>query len=209
VTQPVLITGTGRCRTGWAYRTLHGAGMDITHQGIRHEHAIDRWRLFEDRSDVSFEAAPLAFALKARGWRILLLIRDPAEVVRSWMSLGAFSQTMHLSHTEWWTSMRIHTPRVTDESLDPILRATRFYIGWNRLVLNAEPEAILRVEETDASNLCRSVLGEGDYDDPGVVDLGTPFRLPIALSAPVQHMIRSMVSEQLGGVFSYADKETK
>lgn len=201
----LLITGTGRCRTAWVQAVLSAAGMPITHQRIQHRHCLDPWLLGDDRvSDVSFEAAPLASRLADRGWEVMLLMRDPVGVIRSWMSLGAFGQAMHLTHIDWWTSMRVHCPSVTrDDTNDPIERATRFYVEWNRLALAAHPSILLPVEVLSAQRLGETVLGPGTYEDPGVVDLGTPGRLPIALDGPVSERIRQRVAEELGWRFDY------
>lgn len=201
----LLITGTGRCKTAWTQAVLSTAGMPITHQGIQHRHCLDP-SLLDDvsLSDVSFEAAPLARKLADRGWEILLLVRDPAEVIRSWMSLGAFGPYMATTHIDWWTSMRVHCPSVTrDDTNDPIERATRFYVEWNRLALAANPSIILPVEGLSAQLLGETVLGPGTYEDPGVIDLGTPGRLPIALDELVSDRIRQRVVEELDWRFDY------
>lgn len=204
----LLITGTGRCRTAWTQAVLSNAGMAITHQSIQHRHCLDRWLLRGlATSDVSFEAAPLARTLADDGWSIGLLVRDPVEVVRSWLSLGAFNQAMHLTHIDWWTSMRVHCPVVTrNDTDDPVERATRFYVAWNLLALAASPEIILPVESLTAQGLGEIMMGPGSYSDPGLIDHGTPGRLPIVLDEATRSQIRQRARDDLGEAFDYTER---
>lgn len=224
--QKILITGTGRCRTAWAAKWLRSTGMDITHQGIRHEHvappsagfcaplttmydlsiANERPSPYDPRnwkSTVSFEAAPHAEALAQMGWRVVLLIRDPAAVVRSWLSLGAFSDAMPKTHTEWWGSLDRWAPEVC-RAHDPIERATRFYVRWNQLAMLADPHC-LTVEGMTTEHLADAVgvISNRDAPDPGVVDEGTPGRIPVSLNDAQKRWVRQQAWVFLPEQFHY------
>ena len=200
----VLVTGTGRCRTAWAAHVLNSGDRICHHQEIRHQHVI-QWpvdpadytsggRLGWPVADMenagwsvsSFEAAPLARRLEDRGWKILLLVRDPFDVIRSWLSLGAFWPGFEAGFRDWGTSLRMYAPEVLEE-VDPVARATEFYIRWNQLVLRADP-TILFTRDLTAWGLWRAAYGEdeewphvADWE-PGVIDRGTPGRVRVQLS---------------------------
>jgi hypothetical protein len=208
MSQPVLITGTGRCRTAWAAKWLQSTGMQISHQRIKHDTDPFDWHpqdLPHDfpLSDVSFEAAPHAETYKNMGYRVVLLIRDPAAVVRSWLSLGAFADTMHLTHEAWWGAISKWAPEVC-RAHDPIERATRFYVRWNQLALLADP-ILLTTEYVTTLDLADAVgvTSNRDMKDPGRVDCGTPGRIPVELFAVQKAEIRQRAWDYLPEPFHY------
>jgi hypothetical protein len=201
----ILVTGTGRCGTASATRILRDAGLNLSHQGIRHEHVIGSVQrvpadVMASDGDVSFEAAPLVGQLRAKGWRIVLIHRDPAAVVKSWLGLGAFTDRMPETHQDWWASMVRHAPNVHIQP-SPVEMAVRFYIDWNRLVLPFA-HRVVRVDWVDRNPL--SVACGLPIDEvvpwPNVDD-GTPDREPFDVFHPGQ--IRDQVADELGTEFDY------
>ncbi len=213
-----LVTGTGRCGTGSAWQALRDYGLDVTHQGIRHEHAlVDGFgRSVGVDGDVSFEAAPLARLLAEGGWRVVLLHRDPAKVIRSWLSLGAFTDAMASTHEMWWRSLQKHTPQVLFPPT-PVQRATQFYIEWNRLVL-PHADVVLRLDHTDRVDLINAcidgdLVNEFDVDENALprADFGTPQADRVerpSINTSTVRRIRAEVRDRLGEQFSYRLEET-
>ena len=201
----ILVTGTGRCGTASAARILRDAGLDVSHQGIRHEHVIGPVQrvpaeVMASDGDVSFEAAPLVGQLRAKGWRIVLIHRDPAEVVKSWLSLGAFTDDMPETHKDWWASMVRHAPNVAGRD-EPVMRATQFYVDWNRLVL-PYAHAIRRVDWSDRTPLLEACEVDTHERRPWPkVDDGTPDRIDGGdIDAST---VRNWVACSLGQWFDY------
>lgn len=165
----ILVTGPGRCGTAWAAKTLRLAGLDITHQGIRHEHVLGDLLPGDagPDGDSSFEAVPVSGLLRSEGWKVVLLRRDPEKVARSWVRLGAFTGDMENTHTWWWTSLRQHCPEVLDHDT-PLTRASAYVEAWTALV---DPDVTVECGDHEALAAACGVSSPGDI---GPVDWGTP-----------------------------------
>lgn len=144
MTGRILVTGTGRCGTAWAAQVL-----GIGHQAIfRHQHTLGQpWDWGAADGDSSFEAVPLLPQIRPTVDRIILLVRHPADVVASWLTLGAFKDDMRARWGLFSSVLDIHHPTILTET-DPIVRAGRYWHDWN---IAALPYAthVLRLEDTD------------------------------------------------------------
>lgn len=157
-----LVTGSGRSATGWCAEVLRACGVRAGHQDvIRHEHVLGRtpidWRDYE--VEVSYEAAPLASVMDDR--RVVLVIRHPLAVARSWVALGAFDDDSGFGDLR--ESLARHAPQVLRYS-EPVERALVFWYEWNLMVW-PHADAVLTVEDLAPRALLDS-LGLGDrYDE--------------------------------------------
>lgn len=233
-----IVTGTGRCGTGWAKTVLSQTGFDVTHQGIRHEHVLSGWPLADpdtpDRAcpedvivpdvgadgDVSFEAAPIAGRLRARGWRVVLIHRDPVDVVKSWLSRGAFTANFGATHRDWYASITQHTPWVLTTSCarlgeplsleDRVRWATEWYMAWNQLVLPHADAFVRFDDELQPQDLLTAVGVAGSqlsgWHGPGRVDFGAPRVEMIHLGNATRETIRRVVHRGLGDRFDYREE---
>lgn len=96
-----LITGTGRCGTGYISHLLTNMGIKTTHEGIftilntNITRTIDKdwmekgWPL-ESPGESSWMAIYFLDQLMEQGVKIIHLIRDPIEVIRSFMRIKFF-----------------------------------------------------------------------------------------------------------------------
>jgi hypothetical protein len=165
----ILVTGPGRCGTAWASKTLRLAGLDITHQGIRHDHVLGDLLPGDAGADgdSSFEAAPVSARLRSEGWRVVLLHRDPESVARSWVRLGVFTDDMRNTHTWWYASLLQHCPHVLDQDTS-LARAAAYVDAWTALV---DPDVTVECGDHFALAAACGVESPGDI---GPVDRGTP-----------------------------------
>lgn len=142
----VLVTGTGRCGTTWARDVLLASRVRATHQAIRHEHVLGRipFPALKD-VEVSYEAAPMA---DVPMWeRVIVLVRHPFLVARSWVALNAFDDDG--GFFDLHDSIRVHCPAVFDYE-EPMLRALAFWVEWNLLALpHADFAAAVETLEPD------------------------------------------------------------
>lgn len=125
----LIITGTGRCGTTWASEVLQHAGINCGHQAVfRHEHSLGRrWDWGEHVADSSFEAVPL---LHLNTHNQVLWLRRPCDdVVRSWLKLGAFSDTMREDFLLWSIVLDRDFPGLLDLSTSQE-RAEAYCQGW-------------------------------------------------------------------------------
>ena len=145
-----LIVGTGRCGTAWAASVLQAHGVQCGHQSIRHQHVLGYGPPFDwgDLQGVaSFEAVPALPALRPQVDRVLLLVRSPLAMARSWLGLGAFGEDMEQQWELFSQVLRRFAPRALDEAT-PLARAVAYWLDWNRLAAPWADEVL----PTDALN---------------------------------------------------------
>lgn len=159
-------------------QVLKDAGVNATHQSIRHEHVLGRTEMFYDMDvDVSFEAAPWAEKLSDGGVRIVWLRRDPVRVIESWIALGAFQDNMNETHMDWWESMKLHTPATVErwERNRPWSRAMSWIEEWTAPIEEV-CDSIITLDENLTRVRILSACGyhSSDKDPLPHVDEGTP-----------------------------------
>jgi hypothetical protein len=115
---PVLVTGCGRSGTHYTTHLLQLLGLEVNHEALGPAGSVD-WHL-----------APPAYRQKLRleFGVVIHQYREPIKVIGS----------MHTAHRSSWRFIEKHCPEVRTK--DPLLRAARYWIYWNRL---AERDAAL------------------------------------------------------------------
>lgn len=154
-----LITGTGRCGTGWAAKVLTSAGLPCGH-----EEAVrlgdDGLRLARSgkRAEASWLAVghfdhPLLADAKA-----IHLVREPLACIRSLASV------LYGRDSAW---SRYALDRLGRDDPDPLSRACKHYVRWNALVAE-HADVRLRCEDGAAALLteCGRMGYQGAIDDP-------------------------------------------
>lgn len=147
-----LITGTGRCGTGYMAQVFKSAGVPCGHEAVFSydgpgEHGD--WQ-----ADSSWLAAPFLPGLEDT--TIIHLVRDPRKIIESLVSVRVLSNDTPYSRFAFE-----HLPYLRDWAR-PEEQAAQFYLGWNRMI---EPYADVRHRVEDDPFLLLDALLI-DCDDP-------------------------------------------
>lgn len=122
----LVITGTGRCGTGYVARVLQQAGVSAGHEqaytpdGEFHSPGLE--------ADVSWLAMPHLRSLRSRGVATGLVYRHPAAFISSVLGINFFQNP-----TDYLKFAELHCPEL--EGLSPFDKACQFYNEWNRRAL--------------------------------------------------------------------------
>lgn len=155
MTTDVLVTGTGRCGTGFWTAMLRQAGLAATHEGFfsprgYHPPITAELPIYEQ----SWMGAPHLDWWKeqeqsiGRDRKIILLYRDPVAVVRSMLGIGFFEkprdpyQRYANRHSDAW----VHWPFA-------LKRACYFWSSWNLRILPFA-DSVQYVMDPDYSAVC-------------------------------------------------------
>lgn len=141
-----VITGTGRCGTGYVSQVLRHCQVPCGHEVIYGPDGPRDWQ--NVRGDSSWMAAP---HVKGFPGTVIRLLRNPLQVANSLLGIGFFDpKTDHGKYREY---ARRWCPQAFETS-DMRAAATRFIVGWDRMI---RPYADLtcKVEELDAEHVHR------------------------------------------------------
>lgn len=151
----LLVTGTGRCGTGYIANWLTSAGLRCGHEAIfMHrgmEAALKRASMFTQfRADASWMAAPYLGHEYLAGVPVVHAIRHPARVVASWIRKGTEEYT-----PRYWNYLTSHLPELNsiDRQVDQF--AAR-YVLWTEIIqcgIDDHPAFIWRVEDGEEALL--------------------------------------------------------
>lgn len=108
---------------------LNACGIKTTHQkAFKHEYKEPQWT--GQKGDVSYEAVP--FLQRGFDYPLtkILVLRNPLEVVRSWLELGAFGEDFFHIWPFWAAALEYYCPEVLQQetSLD---KAAWYWLEWN------------------------------------------------------------------------------
>lgn len=130
----LLVTGTGRCGTGYTAKLLTAAGVPCGHEEVfTPQGIVDRPDL---EADASWCAVPFLDSFQGR---VVHLVRHPLAVVRSFVGIGFFERDLHFPHRKF-------AGRHFERSGFPLPDAMRWWIEWNRRI---EPYADVRIRVED------------------------------------------------------------
>lgn len=165
-----LIVGTGRSGTSWISETLQQSGLETGHQTIRHAHTLGEPLPPLPDIVVSFEAVPLIGRLKASK---ILVVREPAATVGSWLTKGAFQDDMRSEFAVWSAVLDRWFPNVLQQP-SPILRGFRYWIDWN-MHAACHTDWVIRLDDV------KGLL-------PAILETDLRFApIPAAASTPVEY----------------------
>jgi hypothetical protein len=127
-----IITGTGRCGTGYAAHVLASAGIPCGHEAVFNVNGMDEYQerleQFEGlAADSSWLAAPF---LELQTGQVLHLVRHPQHVIDSLMRIRFWTLPEHEPYREFVFK---HIPELADIE-DLIERTAWLYIRWNQLI---------------------------------------------------------------------------
>ena len=156
-----IITGTGRCGTGFAAKLLESAGVNCGHERFYSVNGYDeararleRWP--ETRADSSWLAAPFLDMPPLDEAMVVHLVRHPRDVIASLLKIGFFNcDPRYYGHGSWRNFALNNLPEVQyhEQEID---RAARWYIGWNCLIedkLRGREYVLHRIEDDPRSLL--------------------------------------------------------
>ena len=161
-----LITGTGRCGTGYLSRVFASAGVPCAHEGIfTHDGlggAIGRFAdIGELEGEASWMMTPFLDEEKITdGATVIHLIRHPRDTIESLVRMGLFSDDPPKRRKPYADFARLHMPDAFTMFKNPINRAAFFFIEWNKRIAKrcAElPDTRLWRLENDPAELLASL----------------------------------------------------
>ena len=143
-TNRFLITGTGRCGTGYVAAVLNACQVPCGHETVYRPDGPGDWG--NVRADSSWMAAP---HLKGFKGTIVHLLRNPLHVVNSLLGIGFFNP--EIDHGKYREYARRYCPQAFQTD-DPILAAATFVVEWNRMI-TPYADLTFRVEELKAEDI--------------------------------------------------------
>ncbi len=142
----LLITGTGRCGTGYLSQVLTSVGVKCSHEGMFQpdppEVTVEKIRIRLENgwwgweAESSWLAAPFLGRPELKDITVVHLVRDPKKVIDSQMRIHAFWDSDN-KFRKW---QLLWVPEITT-LLSPFEQAAHFYVRWNRMI---EPFADIR-----------------------------------------------------------------
>lgn len=141
-----VITGTGRCGTGYMAALLNEMGVPAGHEKVFTPYGIspdDRWRV-----DVSWLAGPVFAEHKLPA---VNLVRHPEDVISSLIGIRFFSDPVHLPYRMW-------VERFMDITGDDLVDAPHFYWQWNSII-ERNSLGFFRIEDMDKPDEVERLLG--------------------------------------------------
>lgn len=161
----LLVTGTGRCGTGYISHWLSSAGLRCGHEAIFMyrglESALKRASMFTQfRADASWMAAPYLGHEYLSDVPVIHAMRHPAKVIASWIRKGTEEYT-----PRYWNYLTSHLPELNgiDRQIDQF--AAR-YVLWTEIIqrgIDDHPAFIWRVEDGEDA-LLRWLIDNGILD---------------------------------------------
>ena len=164
-----LITGTGRCGTGYMSKVFTVVGLNCTHEGLFQPRNEDitrqqvRLRInnpdWEWRGESSWLATPFLHWEELRDWTIIHVIRDPKKVIDSKLRLLLYKDPDHRKYFNW--AMK-YFPEI--EVQDGIVdQAAMWYVTFIKAIRRHED--VLHKIEVPVEVLLDKLKIEYDQDD--------------------------------------------
>lgn len=131
----IIITGTGRCGTGYFANLLNEVGILCTHEGY---FTPEGPQPVDVLADSSWMAAP--FLEQHPRAKLIMAVRSPQAVVRSLMGI-AFFQT----EGPYQKFALCHEPDLAE--MDPVTACWEWWVRWNQRILAHSPDVIVGVSD--------------------------------------------------------------
>ena len=164
-----VITGTGRCGTGYLAMVMSALGIDCGHETVFGPKATG-WG--NRRGEASWMAVPFLEQLQPFVMADLVdmpfvvhLVRNPLDVVNSLMGIGFFDDEPIEGHHAYLE----YVPDHVRAEASPLERACRFVVEWLERS-EALADVTLRVESLTGAALVPLVHAAGAYHSAGEID---------------------------------------
>ena len=201
----ILVTGTGRCGTGFVAKLLTSAGCYCTHEQMftpyGWAHAMAKMRdsslhpEWKWRAEASFGAAVYLDRPELKGVTVVHLVRDTKKVIDSMLRRYKAMAPYHGPHFHW---LARHIPEIWDWPT-PEGRAAYRYLKLNEMC-EARADIFHRVEDDPKQLLAKldiNWMGYGLFNDtkynahPGTITSDVRLDdLPEKLRWPIDRMTR-------------------
>ena len=198
----LIVTGTGRCGTGFIMKVLNSCGVKCTHERIFHPdlpslellaaRKANPWWGWQAES--SWLAAPFLDRPEVEGMTIVHLVRRPKPTIDSMIRQGGLGNTVEGS--SYYAFSARHCPQALEID-DPCERMAYYYIFWNQMI---EPHATLRwnvehdvrglLERLDIDYEGKDLYADTTYNTrPGIQDSDIDLNaLPDHVRSPLREM---------------------
>lgn len=143
-----VITGSGRCGTKYMSKLLSAAGVLCGHEQVYNTIKPPVWP-----NDLQADSSWMAVPHLPLPYPVVLMVRHPLLVVKSWVEIGFFSE--HDADNPTHNPLREWAPQVYDEDT-PANRALSMWFHLNRAAL-PHAEKVIRLKEMTVDTL-RDVL---------------------------------------------------
>ena len=129
----IIVTGTGRCGTGFAAHWLSSAGIRTGHEAIFMYRGIDaalkRAAMFRQfKADASWMAAPYLDHPFLENVPIVHQMRHPKKVIESWIRKSTAEHT-----PRYWGFVVAHAPEIGEQEREIDQFAAR-YVIWTEMI---------------------------------------------------------------------------
>lgn len=131
----LLVTGTGRCGTGYMARCFSRLGLLCGHEEVFTPYGPVKERMSKWHGESSWLAAPYVDGLK--GVRIINVVRDPYRVLDSMNAIEGFWSNPYGRFASQW----LNIVGVTQQE-----KFVEFYLRWMEMLRDVE---IVKVEEVN------------------------------------------------------------
>ena len=157
----LIVTGTGRCGTGYAAHWLSSAGLQTGHEALFMFRGIDaamkRAAMFRQfKADSSWMAAPYLDHPFLESVPVVHQMRSPKQVIESWVRKSTAEHT-----PRYWQFVTAHAPEVGEQEREIDQFAAR-YVLWTEMI-----EAKLKERPLDSVYLWR--IEEGEEGEEGLI----------------------------------------
>lgn len=126
----IIVTGTGRCGTGFMSRVLTESGVACSHEGVFTPFGATRAR-HNWQADSSWMAVP--HLSTHRDCLRVLVYRHPVDVINSFVGIGFFDEP-----STYLSFMTRRLSLLDSHRMSAVEKACQYYVAWNLLAL---PEA--------------------------------------------------------------------
>ena len=147
----LVVTGTGRCGTGFAAQWLSSAGLRCGHEAIFMYRGINaalkRAAMFRQfKADASWMATPYLDHPFLENVPIVHQVRHPKKVIESWIRKSTEEHT-----PRYWRFVLEHAPEIGEQEREVDQFAARFVL-WTELIES----------KLDGHDFCRWRVEDGD-----------------------------------------------
>lgn len=186
----ILITGTGRCGTGYIAKVLTSAGVRCSHEDVFQPTGFVPYSSMPAES--SWLAAPYLTKLDPR-ITVVHLVRHPQHVIDSLIRIRFFSRP-----GAWLNYAVKFMPELKRVIEDPLEKACYFYYHWNRMIEKSRRVDVFhRIEDPVQELLAKLDVDPGNrdlFDDKRYNSRGNVSRTVDLSKAPPRmiHQLRVM-----------------
>lgn len=134
-----LVTGTGRCGTGYIAKVLQSSGVQCGHEAVFSLGGLTAaWKALEGHPEIEADSSWLAAPFLRSGIlaeaQVVHLVRHPKRVVESLLRIGFFDDDSPYAEYAEYAYIRLPELRNLETAEE---RAVHFCLEWNRMIEKA------------------------------------------------------------------------